>query len=129
MAENRLKALNAHFAPAQTKLVRKPKGDFVDNFSYLNLDSYLSAEGINLRNKTRAFMDIVEKSMYDNTETAKMPMWVIPGMADLGIIGADLPYEYGGKELSVVDVGSCMYELAKGDASVSTFFLLHHSLG
>ena len=35
----------------------------------------------------------------------------------------------GGLGLSVVDTGSILYELARGDASVATFFLLHHSLG
>jgi acyl-CoA oxidase len=124
---NRIKSLNAHFAPPSTHVAVR-KGNFTDSFSYLNLDKYLSAEGIELRNKTREFMAYVEKSMYDNTETAEMPMWVVPAMGKLGIVGADLPKEYGGKAMNMTDLGVCMYELAYGDASVSTFFLLHNSL-
>lgn len=35
----------------------------------------------------------------------------------------------GGKGLSTVDACACMYELARKDASIATFYLLHHSLG
>jgi acyl-CoA oxidase len=35
----------------------------------------------------------------------------------------------GGLGLTTVDACACMYELARKDASIATFFLLHHSLG
>ena len=67
--------------------------------------------------------------MYDYTEKAEFPFYVVDDMAKLGISGADLPIDQGGKGLSIMDTGVCMYELAKGDASIATFYLLHHSLG
>ena len=67
--------------------------------------------------------------MYDFTESSDFPHHLIPEIAKLGIVGADMPKEVGGKGLSCVDVGAMMYELAKKDASLATFFLLHHSLG
>ena len=67
--------------------------------------------------------------MYDNVENAEMPFWIIPGMVQTGMIGADMPSEYGGKDMSVVDLGASMYQLARVDAGVATFFILHHSLG
>ena len=54
---------------------------------------------------------------------------MIPEIANLGIVGADCSEEVGGKGMSCADVGSMMYELACKDASIATFFLLHHSLG
>ena len=67
--------------------------------------------------------------MYSYAEKAEFPFQIIPEIAKLGIVGADCPVEVGGKGMSCVDVGACMYELACKDASISTFFLLHHSLG
>ena len=67
--------------------------------------------------------------MYKYTENAEFPHHMIPEIAKLGIVGADCPVEVGGKGMSCVDVGAAMYELACKDASIATFFLLHHSLG
>ena len=67
--------------------------------------------------------------MYNYTENAEFPHHMIPEIAKLGIVGADCPVEVGGKGMSCVDVGAAMYELACKDASIATFFLLHHSLG
>jgi acyl-CoA oxidase len=50
-------------------------------------------------------------------------------MAALGISGIDTPKSFGGKGLSTIDACACMYELARKDASIATFYLLHHSLG
>ena len=50
-------------------------------------------------------------------------------MAALKIVGCDMPVEMGGKGMNAIDAGACMYELARGDASIATFYLLHHSLG
>ena len=54
---------------------------------------------------------------------------MIPEIAKLGIVGADCSVEVGGKGMSCADTGSFMFELACKDASIATFFLLHHSLG
>jgi len=54
---------------------------------------------------------------------------LIPEVAKLGVSGADFPKSIGGKGMGVCDVGSCMYELARKDAGMATFYLLHHSLG
>ncbi len=40
-----------------------------------------------------------------------------------------MPKSMGGHGLSTVDAAACMYELARKDASIATFYLLHHSLG
>jgi alkylation response protein AidB-like acyl-CoA dehydrogenase len=40
-----------------------------------------------------------------------------------------MPKSVGGQGLSTTEVGSFMYELAKYDAGMATFYLLHNSLG
>ena len=64
-----------------------------------------------------------------NVESSDFPFEVVPGMQALKISGCDMPVELGGKGLNAIDAGAAMYELAKGDASIATFYLLHHSLG
>jgi len=67
--------------------------------------------------------------MYDYTESSRFPHHLIPEIAKLGIVGADCSKEVGGKGMKCTEVGSMFYELAKKDASLATFVLLHHSLG
>ena len=69
------------------------------------------------------------EQMYDYAESSSFPHHLIPEIAKLGVVGADCSKEVGGKGLSCPDVGSMFFELAKKDASLATFVLLHHSLG
>lgn len=74
-------------------------------------------------------MDKITPTIMDNVESSNFPFEIVPGMAELKIVGCDMPVELGGKGMNAVDSGATMYELARGDASIATFFLLHHSLG
>lgn len=74
-------------------------------------------------------MEEINPTLYEYTEKAEFPHHLIARMAELGISGIDTPSEMGGKGLSTVDACACMYELARKDASIATFYLLHHSLG
>lgn len=93
------------------------------------MDEFVSDEAKVIRDKCRAFAERINPLLYDYTEAATFPHKFIPEIAKLGIVGADCSKDVGGKGLGCVDVGSMMYELAKKDASIATFVLLHHSLG
>lgn len=93
------------------------------------MDDYLSAEGKRYKAACEKFMDKVNPTLYDFTERAEFPHHLIPEIAALGISGLDTPKSMGGKGLSTMDTSACMYELARRDASIATFWLLHHSLG
>ena len=67
--------------------------------------------------------------MADYVESGTFPQELVKEMAKLSINGADIPKEDGGLGLSNLDTGYLMYELARIDASVGTFFLLHCSAG
>ena len=93
------------------------------------MDEYLSSEGRRLKNECEKFMDRVNPTLYNFTERAEFPYHLIAEIKALGITGMDVPKNFGGQRLSTFDAVACMYELARKDASVATFWLLHHSLG
>ena len=80
-------------------------------------------------NPTVSHTFIIIVQLYDNLELSVFPHHIIPKIAALNISGIDVPKNLGGRGLSTVDACACMYELARKDASVATFYLLHHSLG
>ena len=93
------------------------------------MDDCLSAEGKRYKAACAEFMDKINATLYDFTERAEFPHHLITEIAALGISGLDTPKTMGGKGLNAMDTAACMYELARKDASIATFWLLHHSLG
>ena len=93
------------------------------------MDDFLSIEGKQHKAACENFMNKVNPTLYDFTEKAEFPIHLIPEIMALGISGIDTPKSMGGKGLSTFDAAGCMYELARKDASIATFWLLHHSLG
>ena len=82
-----------------------------------------------MRDRCRAFAERHYSEMQDYIESSEFPHNLIPELAKLGVVGADFPISFGGKGMSTVEVGSMFFELAKKDASLATFFILHHSAG
>ena len=126
--------MNLQFAPAEQgqKVAGKrpaPKGNFVDSWTYLGMDEYVSDEAKVIRDRCRVFAERYNPEMYAYTESSNFPHHLIPEFAKLGMCGADFPKSIGGKGMSCPDVGSMFFELAKKDASLATFMILHHSLG
>ena len=80
-------------------------------------------------NPTVSHKFLIIFQLYDYTENAEFPHHLTKRIAELGISGIDVPKNMGGLGLTTVDACACMYELARKDASIATFFLLHHSLG
>ena len=97
-------------------------GDF-----YL-LSRTLSPEDNALRLKVRAFMEReVQPIINDYWERDEFPFDLLPGIKALGIAG--LPYSgYGCPGKSTTLMGFMMLELARIDASMSTFFGVHTGL-
>src|SRR3954462_15438299 len=50
-----------------------------------------------------------------------LPKQLIPGMAELGVFGANLPEEYGCAGLDNVSYGLIMQELERGDSGIRSF--------
>ena len=57
-----------------------------------------------------------------------MPFWMVPKIQELGINGFQIK-GYGGPGFSNLESGAIYFELAKYDASVATFVLVHNAIG
>ena len=96
-----------------------PKFHGVD---FYNLDGLLSEEERAVRDTVRGWVDdnllpIIGQCYVDG----KFPKQLIPGMAELGLFGANLPEEYGCAGLDNVAYGLIMQELERGDSGVRSF--------
>ena len=96
---------------------------------YFNIESLLSEEEIMIRNSVREFVSeevipIIEKHNREST----FPMDLIPKMAELGLLGTNLPQKYGCAELNNVAYGLVMQELERGDSGVRSFVSVQSAL-
>lgn len=105
-----------------TDIKQPPLVDF-----YL-MDELLTEEERSVRDKVRAFCDTeVTPIINDYWERAKFPFELIPKLAVLNIAGGSIK-GYGCPGMSNVAGGLIALELARGDASVCTFFGVHSGL-
>ena len=92
------------------------------------MDELLTEEERSVRDKVRAFCDSeVIPVINDYWERAEFPFELIPKMAELNIAGGTIN-GYGCPGMSAVASGLIALELARGDASVCTFFGVHSGL-
>ncbi len=90
--------------------------DFYDS------DSLLSEEERAVRDTVRLWVD--ERLMPiigDCYVTGRFPRELVPGMAELGLFGANLPEEFGCAGLNNVAYGLIMQELERGDSGIRSF--------
>jgi glutaryl-CoA dehydrogenase len=101
------------------------KGTGVD---FYLMDELLTAEERSIRDKVRAFCDKeVIPIINDYWERAEFPFELVPRLAALNIAGGSIS-GYGCPGMSTVAAGLIALELARGDASVCTFFGVHSGL-
>ncbi len=92
------------------------------------MDELLSEEERSIRDKVRVFCDReVIPVINDYWERAEFPFELIPKLAALGIAGGSIQ-GYGSPAMSTTAAGLVALELARGDASVCTFFGVHSGL-
>jgi glutaryl-CoA dehydrogenase len=89
---------------------------------FLDFDSLLSEEERAVRDTVRAWVDqhlipVIGEAYIEG----KFPRQLIPGMAELGLFGANLPEEYGCAGLNNVAYGLIMQELERGDSGIRSF--------
>ena len=92
------------------------------------MDELLTDEERAVRDKVRNFVDTeVVPIINDYWERAEFPFELIPKMAALNIAGGSIK-GYGCPGMSHIASGLIALELARGDASVCTFFGVHSGL-
>ncbi|MFP5353601.1 MAG: acyl-CoA dehydrogenase family protein [Gemmatimonadota bacterium] len=89
---------------------------------FFNIESALTEEERAVRDSVRQFVDervlpIIGQCYVDG----RFPRELIPEMAALGVLGANLPEEYGGAGLNNVAYGLIMQELERGDSGIRSF--------
>src|SRR5688500_13414547 len=99
------------------------KTDFYD------IDGALSEEERAVRDSVRRFVDEqVIPIISDAYIAGRFPREIVPGLAELGVFGANLPEEYGCAGLNNVAYGLIMQELERGDSGVRSFASVQGSL-
>ncbi len=96
---------------------------------FFNTDSLLSEEERAVRETVSQWVDerllpVIGKSYTEG----KVPIELVPQMAELGIFGATLPEKYGCAALNNVAYGLIMQELERGDSGVRSFASVQSSL-
>ena len=89
---------------------------------FFNIDSQLSDDERAVRDSVRRFVDEKVLPIIGNAYVdGRFPKELIPEMAELGVLGANLPEEYGCAGLNNVQYGLIMQELERGDSGVRSF--------
>jgi glutaryl-CoA dehydrogenase len=89
---------------------------------FYDVNGLLSEEERAVRDTVRAWVDDHLMPVIGEAYiVGKFPKQLIPGMAELGLFGANLPEEYGCAGLNNVAYGLIMQELERGDSGVRSF--------
>jgi len=93
-----------------------------DSIDFLGLDNELSSEEKLARASVRSFVEAeVNPVIADCFEEGRFPTHLIAKLADLGVLGANLPEEYGCAGMNNVAYGLVMQELEAGDSGIRSF--------
>ncbi len=89
---------------------------------FYQMDRLLSEEERAVRDTVRAWVDEhLMPIIGDCYIEGRFPKQIIPGLAELGVLGANLPEEYGCAGLNNVAYGLIMQELERGDSGIRSF--------
>jgi glutaryl-CoA dehydrogenase len=93
-----------------------------EGIDYYELDSLLSEEERMVRDTVREWVDDVLLPIIGEAYIERrFPREIIPQLGELGVLGANLPEEYGCAGLNNVAYGLIMQELERGDSGIRSF--------
>src|ERR1035437_9632593 len=96
-----------------------------NGLDYFNSESLLSEEEILIRNSVREeIIPIIEQHYREG----KFPFELVGKIAELGLLGTNLPQKYGCAELNNVAYGLVMQELERGDSGIRSFVSVQSAL-
>jgi glutaryl-CoA dehydrogenase len=96
---------------------------------YFQLDDLLSEEECMVRDTTRDFVsEHIMPIIGEACDKAEFPSQIIPMIGELGLLGANLPEEYGCAGMGAVAYGLICQELERGDSGVRSFVSVQGSL-
>jgi glutaryl-CoA dehydrogenase len=100
-----------------------------NGIDYFNTDALLSEEEILIRDSVREFVsaEIIPVIEQYNRE-GKFPMELISKMAEMNLLGSNLPEKYGCAGMNNVAYGLVMQELERGDSGIRSFVSVQSAL-
>jgi len=97
-------------------------------FDYFKFDDYLTDKQRETRDRVRDYVqNVVLPGINPFWEKAEFPHDIAMKLLDVGIIGGPIG-THGGAGLDFVEMGQTIFELAKGDGSIGTFYGVHSGL-
>ncbi len=100
----------------------------ISGFDFLKLDTFLSDTQRATRDRVRAYVqNTVLPNINPYWDKAEFPRDLVMPLRDLGIVGGVIR-GFDSAGLDPLEMGLTMFELAKGDGSVSTFYGVHSGL-
>ncbi len=93
-----------------------------EGLDVLGIGALLSDEERLVQSEVRKYVDTeITPIVAGCFEEARFPVELIPSLADLGVLGANLPEEYGCAGMNNVSYGLVMQELEAGDSGIRSF--------
>jgi alkylation response protein AidB-like acyl-CoA dehydrogenase len=93
------------------------------------MDLRSTAEQELLRRTVREFAEAeIRPFVMEWDEAQGFPAELVPKMASIGLMGIQIPEEYGGSGLSAIDYCVCLEELARVDPSIALSVAAHNGL-
>jgi glutaryl-CoA dehydrogenase len=100
-----------------------------EGFDYYDTESLLSEEERMVRDTVRQWVDERLMPVIGEAYIARQfPKNLIPELGELGVLGANLPEEYGCAGLNNVAYGLIMQELERGDSGIRSFVSVQGAL-
>ena len=94
----------------------------------MGLQRYLRAPAEEKRQATAKLMEQVKSELIPFYVKKEFPFFMIDKMREIGIMGGHVE-SFGGPGFNNVEVGAILYELAKRDTSLATFYCINNLLG
>ena len=93
------------------------------------MDFRPTEEQVLLRRSVRAFAETeIRPHVREWDQDSHFPIELVPKLAALGLLGIQVPEQYGGAAMSAIDYCICIEELARVDPSVALSVAAHNGL-
>ena len=100
-----------------------------EGIDFYDLDSLFSEEERMVRDTIREWVDTTLMPIIGDAYIRReFPTQLIPELGELGVLGANLPEEYGCAGLNNVSYGLIMQELERGDSGIRSFVSVQGAL-
>ena len=93
------------------------------------MDLQLTEEHLMIRNQARRFaQQVIAPVAAHHDETGEFPHETVRQMGELGLMGIEVPEEYGGAGMDCVSYALAMIEISRADASHGVIMSVNNSL-